>query len=111
MRTDVFEVLRQLPPTLPSFDILGRLLRDPTTVSISDRIGESTISGEVQYMNGVPKVTIADLIRMEVLGAFVHNAIAWVERFETQAREGLISDDRAAKGVQNVCPFNFLPTL
>lgn len=101
---DVVEVLRQLPPTLPSFDILGRLLREPSMIPVIERFGERTISGEAQQTNGIPKTTIADLTRIEILGAFVHNAIAWVERFEAQAKEGLISDDRAAKGVQNVCP-------
>ncbi|OCB86003.1 hypothetical protein A7U60_g6898 [Sanghuangporus baumii] len=105
-RLDVLDVLRQLPPTLPSFDILGRLLRDPTLIPAVESVGDDVMSGEYgQGMNGVPKTTIADLTRSEVLGAFILNSIAWVERFESQAKEGLISDDRAAKGVQNLCRF------
>ncbi|KAL5520434.1 hypothetical protein ACEPAG_9658 [Sanghuangporus baumii] len=105
-RSDVLDVLRQLPPTLPSFDILGRLLRDPTLIPAVESIGDVAMNGEYgQGMNGVPKITIADLSRSEVLGAFVLNSIAWVERFESQAKDGLISDDRAAKGVQNLCRF------
>ncbi|KAL5525162.1 hypothetical protein ACEPAF_9031 [Sanghuangporus sanghuang] len=105
-RLDVLDVLRQLPPTLPSFDILGRLLRDPTLIPAVESVGDDVMSGEYgQGMNGAPKTTIADLTRSEVLGAFILNSIAWVERFESQAKEGLISDDRAAKGVQNLCRF------
>ncbi|EJD05028.1 uncharacterized protein FOMMEDRAFT_120314 [Fomitiporia mediterranea MF3/22] len=102
-RADVFDILRQLPPTLPSFDILGRLLRDPTIVPIADNLDDSR--EDRQQINGIPTTTIADLTRTEVLGSFVLNAIAWVERSELEAREGLISDDRAAKGVQNLCRF------
>lgn len=86
-RIAYLEVLRQLPPTLPSFDILGRLLRDGTLIA------ETSMEG---------KTTIADLVRVEVLGAFVHNCIAWVEQSEHDALEGLVSDDRATKAVQNV---------
>ncbi|KAL5498280.1 hypothetical protein ACEPAH_2420 [Sanghuangporus vaninii] len=105
-RSDVLDVLRQLPPTLPSFDILGRLLRDPTLIPAVESVGDDVMSGEYgQGMNGVPKTTITDLTRSEILGVFILNSIAWVERFESQAKEGLISDDRAAKGVQNLCRF------
>ena len=41
---------------------------------------------------------------MEVLGRFIHEAINWLERAEREEREGNISDDRFAKGVQNVIP-------
>jgi hypothetical protein len=39
---------------------------------------------------------------MEVLGPFIHQCIMWIDRAELEEREGLISDDRFAKGVQNV---------
>jgi hypothetical protein len=39
---------------------------------------------------------------MEVLGPFIHQCILWIDRAEREEREGLISDDRFAKGVQNV---------
>ena len=96
-RTEVLEVIRKLPPTLPVFDVLGRLLRDSTLVASSGN------EGNVIQMNGTPKTTVADLIRTEVLGGFMLNAIGWVERTEKNVAEGLISDDRAAKGIQNVC--------
>jgi hypothetical protein len=48
------------------------------------------------------KVTVADVVRMEVLGPFIHQCILWLDRAEREEREGLISDDRFAKGVQNV---------
>ncbi|CCM02268.1 uncharacterized protein FIBRA_04353 [Fibroporia radiculosa] len=84
------DVLRRLPPTLPSIDLLGRLLRDPTTV-------EDVVTGG--------KTTIADLVRTEVLGWFIHNCISWLDKAEQDEREGNISDDRFAKGVQNLCRF------
>jgi hypothetical protein len=48
-------------------------------------------------------VTVADVVRMEILGPFIHQCVLWIERAEREEREGLISDDRSAKGVQNVC--------
>jgi hypothetical protein len=42
---------------------------------------------------------------MEVLGRFIHEAINWLERAEREEREGNTSDDRFAKGVQNLCRF------
>lgn len=81
------DALKQLPPTLPSFDLLSRLLRDTTTIT------DSTTGG---------KTTIADLVRVEVLGWFVHESIKWLDNAEREERDGLVSDDRFAKGVQNV---------
>ncbi|KIJ64240.1 hypothetical protein HYDPIDRAFT_112200 [Hydnomerulius pinastri MD-312] len=84
------DVLKQLPPTLPSFDLLVRLLRDTSTVT------DPTTGG---------RTTIADLVRMEVLGRFIHESIRWLDNAEREEREGLVSDDRFAKGVQNLCRF------
>lgn len=39
---------------------------------------------------------------MDVLGRFIHECINWLEHAENDEREGLTSDDRFAKGVQNV---------
>jgi CCR4-NOT transcription complex subunit 11 len=88
------DVLAQLPPTLPTFDVFGRLLRDTTPVMDS-------ITGR--------NVTVADVVRMEVLGPFIHQCILWIDHFEREEREGLISDDRFAKAVQNVLGFIYLP--
>jgi len=84
------DVLAQLPPTLQTFDVIGRLLHD-TTPSMDSITGG--------------KVTIADVVRMEVLGPFIHQCILWLDCAESEEREGLISDDRFAKGVQNVIIF------
>ena len=51
---------------------------------------------------------MAELVRVEVLGRFVHESINWLDCAEREEREGLISDDRFAKGVQNVCFLSFL---
>ncbi|RDB18211.1 hypothetical protein Hypma_000574 [Hypsizygus marmoreus] len=80
------DVLPFLPPTLPTFDLLGRLLRDQTPVG-----------------NG--RYSVATIVRGEVLGSFIHECINWLEHAESEEREGLISDDRFAKGVQNLCRF------
>ena len=84
------EVLRYLPPTLPSFDLIGRLLRDPTVLH------DVTTGG---------RTTVADLVRSEALGWFIHEAIAWLDHAEQDELEGVISDDRFAKGLQNVSFF------
>jgi len=78
------EVLPHLPPTLPTFDLLGHLLRDYTLIG---------------------NTTVADLVRSEVLGRFIHESINWLDHAEQEEREGLISDDRFPKGVQNLCRF------
>ncbi len=77
------DVLPTLPPTLPSFDLMGRLLRDPTTAA------DGTTS-------------VADLVRSEVLGRFILECINWLDHAEIQEKEGLINDDRFAMGVQHV---------
>lgn len=81
------DVLTKLPPTLPSFDLLVRLLRD-TSIVIDPATGGKT--------------TVADVVRVETLGRFIHESIKWLDNAEREEREGLISDDRFAKGVQNV---------
>ncbi|KAK0451208.1 uncharacterized protein EV420DRAFT_1561488 [Desarmillaria tabescens] len=80
------DILSSLPPTLPSFDLMGRLLREPT-------------------MSANGSITIADLVRTEALGRFVHECINWLDQAELQEKEGLVSDDRFAKGVQHLCRF------
>ncbi|KAH7882673.1 hypothetical protein F5I97DRAFT_1907405 [Phlebopus sp. FC_14] len=84
------DVLKQLPPALPSFDLLGRLLRDISTVT--------------DYVTG-GKTTVADLVRVEVLGRFIHESIKWLDNAEREEREGLVSDDGFATGVQNLSRF------
>lgn len=81
------DVLTRLPPTLPSFDLLIRLLQD-TSIVIDPATGGKT--------------TIADIVRVEVLGRFIHESIKWLDNAEREEREGLVSDDRFAKGVQTV---------
>lgn len=84
------DVLRHLPPTLPTFDLLGHLLRDSTVVT------DHTTGG---------RTTVADLVRSEVLGWFLHQSIQWLDRTEEEERAGVISDDRFMQGVQNVRPY------
>lgn len=88
------DVLKHMPPTLPSFDLLGRLLRDPTVIT--------------DYTTG-GGTTVANLIHVEVLGRFIHESINWLDNAEREERDGLVSDDRFAKGVQNVSVPDLLP--
>ncbi|KAG9310803.1 hypothetical protein JVU11DRAFT_8655 [Chiua virens] len=84
------DVLTKLPPTLPSFDLLGRLLLDTSIVT------DPATGG---------KTTFADIVRIEVLGRFIHESMKWLDNAEREERDGLVSDDRFAKGVQNLCRF------
>jgi hypothetical protein len=49
-------------------------------------------------------ITVGELVRLEVLGWFVHGCIDTLDRAEKDEKEGLTSDDRFSKGVQNVSP-------
>ncbi|EIN03586.1 hypothetical protein PUNSTDRAFT_147016 [Punctularia strigosozonata HHB-11173 SS5] len=86
--------LSLLPPSLPTYDLLGRLLQDTSPISVQTGSGTSGA-----------KTTVADLIRAEVLGQFIHEAIEWLERAQREEQEGMISDDRFAVGVRNLCRF------
>ncbi|KAI0053485.1 hypothetical protein FA95DRAFT_750058 [Auriscalpium vulgare] len=88
--TVYLDMLADLPPTLPTFDLLGRLLRDATPVA--------------DYLTG-GKVAIADLVRTDVLGRFIQQSVRWLDHAGQEERQGLVSDDRFAKGVQNLCRF------
>lgn len=83
------DVLRRLPPSLSIFDLFGRLLHDKSVIR--------------DQMTG-GRTTVADLVRTDVLGWFIHECVQWLERAEMDEREGVISDDRFTKGVQNVRP-------
>jgi len=82
-----FDALIHLPPTLNSFDVIGSLLRDKTPITLGT--------------NGVP-TTVGDAVKSETLGYFLHECISWLDRAEVEEREGLVSEDIFAKGVQNV---------
>ena len=86
-----FDALIHLPPTLNSFDVVGSLLRDRTPMMLG------TI--------GTP-VTVGEAIRSETLGYFLHECISWLDKAEIEEREGLVSEDIFAKGVQNVRNFS-----
>ncbi|KAJ7203262.1 hypothetical protein GGX14DRAFT_369539 [Mycena pura] len=80
--------LAELPPTLATFDVLGRLLRDATPAPL------------VASMT-----TVGELVRREAIGPFVAQSVGWLEQAEREEREGLVSDDRFAQGVQHLCRF------
>lgn len=81
-------VLCSLPPTLSTFDLMGRLLQDGTVC-------------------GQSRISIAALVKSEVLGRFTLECINWLDIAENQEREGQISDDRFTTGVKHVrAPFH-----
>ncbi|KAF8637461.1 hypothetical protein AX17_002806 [Amanita inopinata Kibby_2008] len=81
------ETLSCLPPVRSTFDLMGRLIQDTSSIGLA---GYSTV---------------ADLVRMEILGRFIHESINWLDHAEMEEREGLVSVDRFAQGVQNLCRF------
>ena len=108
-------VLTSLPPSLPTFDLLGRLLRDDTEIPglVKDGSGSGAVNGKVNgggktngtgHRNGKP-MTVSELVKSEVLGKFVSSSVEWLERAERDEKEGRVSDDRFSKGVQNFCRF------
>ncbi|KAJ7051274.1 hypothetical protein C8F01DRAFT_1175681 [Mycena amicta] len=81
--------LCELPPTLPTFDLLGRLLRDESPLSPT----------------GPAFFTVGALVRTEVLGRFIAQSINTLEMAERAEREGRVSIDLFAQGVQHLCRF------
>ncbi|KAJ6513408.1 hypothetical protein C8R45DRAFT_963582 [Mycena sanguinolenta] len=102
----ILSALVRLPPMLPTFDVLGRLLRDNRAVAIADdeklKFGDD-INGV--GMNGNWTTTITDLIRKEVVGRFVAASIDWLDNAEREEREGRASEDTWAQGVVHLCRF------
>jgi len=82
-----FDALIHLPPTLNSFDVFGSLLRDKTAMTLG--------------VAGLP-TTVGEAIKSETLGYFLHECISWLDIAEAEERQGLVSEDIFAKGVQNV---------
>lgn len=87
-------VLSDLPPTLPSFDLFGRLLRDDTPVQFGSDANDDRIGGH--------RFMVGDVIRVYALGAFLQNCIAWIESAAEEERAGNFSDDRVSQSVANV---------
>ena len=50
---------------------------------------------------GVP-TTVGESVKSETLGYFLHECISWLDKAEVEERDGLVSEDIFAKGVQNV---------
>jgi hypothetical protein len=82
-----FDALIHLPPTLNSFDVVGSLLRDKTPMTLRT--------------TGMP-TTVGEAVKSETLGYFLHECVSWLDKAEVEEREGLVSEDIFAKGVQNV---------
>ncbi|KAF8207578.1 hypothetical protein K438DRAFT_1931009 [Mycena galopus ATCC 62051] len=97
----------RLPPMLPTFDVLGRLLRDGRVVALDDEnvdFGDG-LNGNSNGLGATATTTIADLIRTDVLGRFVAASIDWLDSAEREEREGRASEDTWAQGVVHLCRF------
>ncbi|KAL0952944.1 hypothetical protein HGRIS_007158 [Hohenbuehelia grisea] len=120
--TRFLDVLTMLPPTLPAFDLVGRLLRDPTVIPVPGGVDhrQAESSGVNGLANGTaandssgngsdagegPKTTVSDLVRSEYLGPFVHGCIEYLNHAEQEEREGRANEDRWGVGVRNLCRF------
>lgn len=79
--------LAELPPTIQSFSVLGKLLMPNPNQS-----GQSEDDSK----------RIANLIRTEVLGAFISGCIRWIERVDRDEKEGKVHDDRVATATGSV---------
>jgi hypothetical protein len=82
--------LASLPPTLPTFDIWGRLLKDNETVLEADE-----------------GYTVARVVRESALGRFVHDSIRYLEGLKREEP----GDDRWMIGVRNVSRFMILSLI
>lgn len=82
--TPFLDILPCLPPTLPTFDLFGNLLRDQTLIANGTR-------------------TIGNLIKETVLARFIHESIEYLEGIEKEA-EGT-GTDVFEVGVANLCRF------
>lgn len=79
--------LAELPPTIQSFSVLGKLL-----------MPSPNQSGQCED----DSKRIATLIRTEVLGAFISGCIRWIEGVDRDEKEGKVHDDRVATATSNV---------
>jgi hypothetical protein len=95
-----------LPPTLPTFDLFGRLLRDKTPITLSP-------SNSTRSTGRIPKnlqasdaqtILLSELVHKYSLGAFLANSIRAID---TDAEDGT-PDAQLALAVRHVRPF---PTL
>src|ERR1700754_3631608 len=91
IRSEYMSVLGSLPPILPAFDVMGRLLKESSETTI----GES-------------RVGIDEFVRSQVLGSFIHFCIEWVEGRESKSQEqgNAILDDSLDKATENVSSYS-----
>ncbi|KAF8512958.1 hypothetical protein BU17DRAFT_69014 [Hysterangium stoloniferum] len=85
--------LRDLPPTMQSFNVIGRLLRPSHPASTKVEPSEDSAT------------RVASLVRVEVLGGFVSGCVRWIEQAEKDEKEGLVHDNRVAISTANLCRF------
>lgn len=86
-RKDYRDALKQLPPTRPSFDVIGGLLKPAVTPK------EGSDSAAIR---------VASIIRVEVLGEFIAGCVRWIEMAEKEEKQGELFDDRVAIATGNV---------
>ncbi|KAJ4485351.1 hypothetical protein J3R30DRAFT_3438969 [Lentinula aciculospora] len=111
---DLLDVLPYLPPSLSTFDIMGKLLRDTRLIPIPNAIPHLLLvdrPDDAQNHRSGSRIPLGTLIRYQVLARFIHECI---ERLEKEEKERLSlegpggtgdGDDAWGRGVRNLCRF------
>ncbi|KZV99211.1 hypothetical protein EXIGLDRAFT_725845 [Exidia glandulosa HHB12029] len=61
--------------------------------------------GGVRSSIAASSSTVGEVARADALGGFISGCIAWIEMAERDEREGLVADDRVARGVAGLSRF------
>ncbi|KAJ3974778.1 hypothetical protein EV361DRAFT_865893 [Lentinula raphanica] len=109
---NILDILPYLPPTLFTFDFMGKLLRDTRLISLPNATRHLIEDdGYDQIHTPESRIPLGRLVRDQVLARFMHECI---ERLEKEERErtsvegpGSSSDgnDAWGRGVRNLCRF------
>ncbi|KAF9073976.1 hypothetical protein BDP27DRAFT_1416667 [Rhodocollybia butyracea] len=108
---DILDVLLHLPPSLSTFDFLGKLLRDMRLISIPSAISHLLHPKYDQLDDDNQRIPLGKLIQYQVLGRFIHECI---ERLDREERERISlegsggssdGDDTWGRGARNLCRF------
>ncbi|KAF5382813.1 hypothetical protein D9757_007313 [Collybiopsis confluens] len=108
---ELLEILPYLPPSLSTFDIMGRLLRDTRLIPFPPAIPLLRADGyhDDQISDNDERIPLKNLVYSQVLGRFIHECIERLEREERERLEGpggnSDGDDAWGRGVRNLCRF------
>jgi len=90
-RSEYMAVLGSLPPALPSFDVMGRLLKESRQMQVE----------------GGHQFAVGAVVRSEVLNQFLHSCVEWIDKREAQSQdqEDATLDDSLEKATEHLCRF------